>query len=142
MNRTASRPLGVFFYLYLKKNTSLKKAVPYNAERVDFGILFMNSSNKVPRSLVFFCRNYGCARRWGFHCVSMKSVIHTLNVTSMTAHKPNDFFKRLKFGTLFSLRVHFSHRTESCSETCAHGSSRRPGGSDAGASTQEPVAQA
>lgn len=40
----------------------------------------------------------------------MKSIIHTLNVTSMTAHIPNYFFKRLKFGTLFSLQVHFSHQ--------------------------------
>ena len=36
----------------------------------------------------------------------MKYVIHTLNVTSMTAHKPNDFFKRPKFRMLFSLKLH------------------------------------
>lgn len=39
----------------------------------------------------------------------MKYVIHALNVTSMTAHKPNDFFKRPKFRTLFSLKLHFSN---------------------------------
>lgn len=60
----------------------------------------------------FFCRNYGCAQLWGFDCVSMRYVIHAVNVTSLTARKPNNFFKRPKFRTLFSLKRHFSNPAE------------------------------
>jgi hypothetical protein len=48
--------------------------------------------------------------------VSVKLVIQALNVPSLTAQKPNDFFKRLEFGTLFSLKLHSGNPAENCSE--------------------------
>lgn len=128
MNRTASNPLGVFFFFFSlslfkkKKETFFKKKNYLITWRA---LILASYTWKVvvimlPNCWSFLCRNYGCAQLWGFDCVSMKYVIHTLNVTSMTAHKPNDFFKSPKFRTLFSRKLHFSNPAENCSEICFH----------------------
>lgn len=124
MNRTASSPLGIsiffpFFFFIFLKNFFKKEKLPYNVGRVDFGILSMRSSrNKLPPIVVAFSTEIMAVHNCEGLTVSMKLVIQALNVTSLTAQKPNDFFKRLKFGTLFSLKRHFGNPAEDCSE-CA-----------------------
>lgn len=119
MNRTASSPLEVFFFLFLyffflKEHLIMSEELIFAS--YTWKVVVINFHN----CWSFLCRNYGCAQLWSFNCFPPKSVIHTLNVTSVTGRKPNDFFKRLKFRTAFSLKLHFGNPTENPSEICSH----------------------
>lgn len=66
-----------------------------------------SSRNKLPPIVDAFSAEIMAVHNCEGLTVSVKLVIQALNVTSLTAQKPNDFFKRLEFRTLFSLKQHW-----------------------------------
>lgn len=78
-----------------------------------------SSRNKLPPIVGVFCAEIMAVHNSEGLTVSVKLIIQPLNVMSLTAQKPNDFFKRLEFGTLFSLKQHFGNPAEDHSEICS-----------------------